>query len=192
MKHFLVLLTLMTNVCVADAMKGFGARYYDKDTEHYSDTYRTDKDLIPNIVIGSHTYKMESSTLINIATDTGVEVNKDNQANWICLKSQGVNYWFISDNEIGGGDLTTIAIAKDGSDCIPFEGKINVSIKNTPLLAMSKKKITSYFSHEPVKDIVMYYKEVKTTDEYTQGNSIQYFLKGEHVQGLFISQGTTN
>jgi len=192
MKHFLVLLTLMTNVCVADAMKGFGARYYDKDTEHYSDTYRTDKDLIPNIVIGSNTYKMESSTLINIATDTGVEVNKDNQANWICLKSQGVNYWFISDNEIGGGDLTTIAIAKDGSDCIPFEDKINVSIKNTPLLAMSKKKISSYFSHEPVKDIVMYYKEVKTTDEYTQGNSIQYFLKGEHVQGLFISQGTTN
>lgn len=192
MKHFLVLLTLMTNVCVADAMKGFGARYYDKDTEHYSDTYRTDKDLIPNIVIGSNTYKIESSTLINIATDTGVEVNKDNQANWICLKSQGVNYWFISDNEIGGGDLTTIAIAKDGSDCIPFEDKINVSIKNTPLLAMSKKKISSYFSHEPVKDIVMYYKEVKTTDEYTQGNSIQYFLKGEHVQGLFISQGTTN
>lgn len=192
MKHFLVLLTLMTNVCVADAMKGFGARYYDKDTEHYSDTYRTDKDLIPNIVIGSNTYKMESSTLINIATDTGVEVNKDNQANWICLKSQGVNYWFISDNEIGGGDLTTIAIAKDGSDCIPFEDKINISIKNTPLLAMSKKKISSYFSHEPVKDIVMYYKEVKTTDEYTQGNSIQYFLKGEHVQGLFISQGTTN
>ena len=192
MKHFLVLLTLMTNVCVADAMKGFGARYYDKDTEHYSDTYRTDKDLIPNIVIGSNTYKMESSTLINIATDTGVEVNKDNQANWICLKSQGVNYWFISDNEIGGGDLTTIAIAKDGSDCTPFEDKINVSIKNTPLLAMSKKKISSYFSHEPVKDIVMYYKEVKTTDEYTQGNSIQYFLKGEHVQGLFISQGTTN
>lgn len=192
MKHFLVLLTLMTNVCVADAMKGFGARYYDKDTQHYSDTYRTDKDLIPNIVIGSNTYKMESSTLINIATDTSVEVNKDNQANWICLKSQGINYWFISDNEIGGGDLTTIAIAKDGSDCIPFEDKINVSIKNTPLLAMSKKKITSYFSHEPVKDIVMYYKEVKTSDEYTQGNSIQYFLKGEHVQGLFISQGTTN
>jgi len=57
---------------------------------------------------------------------------------------------------------------------------------------MSKKKISSYFSHEPVKDIVMYYKEVKTTDEYTQGNSIQYFLKGEHVQGLFINQGTTN
>lgn len=187
MKNFLVLLTLM-----ADAMKGFGERYYDKDTEHYSDTYRTDKDLIPNIVIGSNTYKMESSTLINIATDTSVEVNKDNQANWICLKSQGVNYWFISDNEIGGGDLTTIAIAKDGSDCIPFEDKINVSIKNTSLLAMSKKKISSYFSHEPVKDIVMYYKEVKTTDEYTQGNSIQYFLKGEHVQGLFINQGTTN
>lgn len=192
MKYFLALLTLMVNTCMADAMKGFGAKYYDEDTETYSDTQNTDKNLIPDIVISSHTYKLESSSLGNIAKNAGVKVNEDNQANWICLKSKGVNYWFISDNEMGDGDLTTVAIAKDDSGCTFYKGEVRVDIKNTPMLETSKYKISSYFSHEPKKDIVMYYKEVKKSDEYTQGNSIQYYLKGEHVQGLFISQGTTN
>lgn len=192
MRYLLVLLILIVNTCMADAMKGFGARYYDEDTEVYSDTQNTDKDLIPNIVIGGDIYKLESSSLGNIAKNAGVKVNEDNQADWICLKSKGINYWFISDKEMGNGDLTTIAIAKDGSSCTPYKGEVRVGIKNTPMLQESKKTISSYFSHEPKEDIVMYYKEVKKSDEYTQGNSIQYYLKGEHVQGLFISQGTTN
>lgn len=67
MKYFLALLTLMVNTCMADAMKGFGAKYYDEDTETYSDTQNTDKNLIPDIVIGGHTYKLESSLLGSMA-----------------------------------------------------------------------------------------------------------------------------
>jgi len=192
MRYLLVSLIIIVNTCMAGAMKGFGARYYDEDAETYSDTHSTDKNLIPDIVIGSNTYKLESSSLRRIAKNTGVKVNEDNQANWICLKSKEINYWFISDNEMGDGDLTTIAIARDNSDCTSYEGGISVGIKYIPMLETSKNKISSYFSHEPTKDIVMYYKEVKKSDEYTQGNSIQYYLKGEHVQGLFISQGTIN
>lgn len=192
MKYMLALLFLIYDSSYAEPMKGFGARYYDKDTENYSETRRTNKDLIPDIVISNNKYKLESSSLKRIAKDTGVTVNKDNQATWICLKYNGINYWFISDNEMGGGYLTTIAIAKDGLDCKPYDGEIIVEVKNTPMLETSKRKVSCYFSHEPTKDIIMYYKELKRSDEYTQGNSIQYYLEGEDIKGVFISQGTTN
>ncbi|NCH76558.1 hypothetical protein [Cronobacter sakazakii] len=84
-------------------MTGFGARYYDDITEVYSDNHETDKDLVPVIVIGATEYKFEVNTLESIAKNAGVKVNKDNLASWICLKSGDINYWFISDNEMGRG-----------------------------------------------------------------------------------------
>ncbi len=38
----------------------------------------------------------------------------------------------------------------------------------------------------------MYYKDVAKSGEYTQSNSIMYYLKDDKVQGVVISQGTTN
>ncbi|CCK09817.1 hypothetical protein BN128_4623 [Cronobacter sakazakii 696] len=38
----------------------------------------------------------------------------------------------------------------------------------------------------------MYYKDVEKSGEYTQSNSIMYYLKDDKVLGVIISQGTTN
>lgn len=190
MRYPLLVLFLVAGTCGATQMTGFGARYYDDMTESYSDIHKTDKNLTPVIVLGSNKYNFEVDTVKSIAKNAGVKVNKDSQASWICLKSKDLNYWFISDNEMGAGDLTAISIARDNSDCTPYNGNLQVSI-NAPMLT-SKEEISSYFNEIPKKDIVMYYKDVKKSDEYTQNNSIMYYLKGERIQGISISQGTTN
>ncbi|EOD3510293.1 hypothetical protein ACM912_000597 [Cronobacter sakazakii] len=154
------------------------------------DNHETDKDLLPVIAIGTTEYKFEVNTLASIAKNAGVKVNKDNLASWICLKSGGINYWFISDNEMGAGDLTAVAIAKDGSPCTPYKGVLQVSVK-APVLT-TKEEVGNYFNNNLKKDIVMYYKDIKKSDKYTQSNSIMYYLKDDKVQGVVISQGTTN
>ncbi|ELY2667297.1 hypothetical protein SMZ34_001878 [Cronobacter sakazakii] len=190
MKYIFVFLWLVAGTCGATQMTGFGARYYDDITEVYSDNHETDKDLLPVIAIGTTEYKFEVNTLASIAKNAGVKVNKDNLASWICLKSGGINYWFISDNEMGAGDLTAVAIAKDGSPCTPYKGVLQVSVK-APVLT-TKEEVGNYFNNNLKKDIVMYYKDIKKSDKYTQSNSIMYYLKGDKVQGFVISQGTTN
>lgn len=192
MKYTLLILILLSNACFAARMQGFGAKYYDEDTENYLDEHDTTKSLIPDVIIGRDSYVMESSTLDDIAKHTGITVNKDDQASWICLKSEDVNYWFISDNEMGQGDLTAIGISAGNSNCKAFKDRLVVSINDVPLLNASKEKVFSFFSSRPKKDIVMYCNDTKVSDEYIQGNCIQYYLKGEVIQGIFISQITTS
>ncbi|EKY3233293.1 hypothetical protein SMY33_004005 [Cronobacter malonaticus] len=190
MKYNLILLCLIAGTCGAAHMTGFGARYYDDITEVYSDNHETDKDLVPVIAIGTTEYKFEVNTLASIAKNADVKVNKDNLASWICLKSGDINYWFISDNEMGAGDLTAVAIAKDGSPCPLYKGVLKVSVK-APVLT-TKEEVANYFNNKLKKDIVMYYKDIKKSDKYTQSNSIMYYLKDDKVQGVIVSQGTTN
>lgn len=191
MRHSLIFLCLVAGTCGATQMTGFGARYYDDITETYSDNHETDKNLTPIIVVGSAEYKFEVSTLDSIAKNVGVKVNKDKLASWICLKSKGINYWFISDNEMGNGDLTAISLAKDGSACTDYNSNLKVSI-NSPMLNASEEELRSFYDSNPKKDIVMYYKDVEKLDQYTQSNSIIYYLKNGKVQGISISQGTTD
>ncbi len=192
MKYIPLVLILSTSICFATPMKGFGARYYDEDTETSLPTYNTDKELIPNIIIGNNQYSMETNTLTDISNHTGVAINKDDQAIWICLKAKGIDYWFISDNEMGQGNLTAIAIGEGGEGCVLYAGKLSVTIKNTPLLDAATEKVSSYFNVKPEKDVVMYCKDTKVSDEYTKGNCVQYYLENEKVEGVFISQLTTS
>ena len=128
----------------------------------------------------------------DIAKHTGITINRDDQASWLCLKSEGVNYWFISDNEMGHGNVTAIGIAEGNSNCKAFKDGLEVSINDVPLLNASKEKVSSYFSNKPEKDIFMYCNDTKVSDKYMQGNCIQYYLKEEVIQGVFISQLTTS
>jgi len=192
MRYIPLVLILSTSICFATPMKGFGARYYDEDNETSLPTYYTDKELIPNVIIGNNQYSMEASTLTDISNYAGVAINNDDQAAWICLKSQGIDYWFISDNEMGQGNLTAIAIGKRGEGCVLYAGNLSVRIKNTPLLGAATEKVSSYFNIAPKKDVIMYCKDTSVSDEYTIGNCVQYYLKNEKVEGVFISQLTTS
>jgi hypothetical protein len=68
---------------------------------------------------------------------TSTPVNKDSSARWVCLHDDdGTNYWFISDNEMGAGLLTALAIARDGihEECAKTTEPVRVSVANVPLL----------------------------------------------------------
>ncbi|RPD96114.1 hypothetical protein BBB56_19700 [Candidatus Pantoea deserta] len=193
MKFIFFLFTFTASPAVLAAqMQGFGASYYqDVLPDSY---YDTNISLVPEVTVGDRLYAMESSRLSDIAKTAGVMVNKDDRASWLCLASQDISYWFISDNEMGHGDLTAIAIARtrQHKECSSFKGKLSVSVRGILLPEASREKILSSFSHKPTGDIIQYCHDTRRDGEFTQMNCLQYFLEGNHVKGLLISQLTSS
>jgi hypothetical protein len=192
MKKFLVGLLIVSPVAMATQMQGFGATYYQDDSTITD--YSTNRSLVPNVVVGDNTYVMENSSLSNIARTAHTVVNQDSQASWICLNAKEVNYWFISDNEMGNGDLTAIAVAKDGKHerCSSYSGDLNVTVKGIPLLGSPVESIASVFSNQPDGDKIQYCSETRRYGDYTQSNCLQYYLENKKTVGVVISQITTN
>lgn len=192
MKYLLFALCVTSCVATATQMKGFGASYYQDDLS--IPDYDTHKSLVPSIIVGDNIYTMELSRLTDMAKTTGVTVNQDNHASWLCLASEGVNYWFISDNEMGHGDLTSIAIARteQQGNCSPYKGHLSITIKGTPLLDASFEKISSIFLNKPDGNIVQYCTKTKNYGDFTQMNCLQYFFENKSIKGVIISQITSN
>lgn len=193
MKYIVVALTVMASpVAMSMQMEGFGANYYQDDAS--VPEYDTNKDLSPYVIVGDKMFVMEYSTLADIAKATDVTVNKGDQASWLCLNSKGLNYWFISDNEMGQGDLTSIAVARNerGKGCYSYSGDLSVTIKGVPLLGMTLKNIRPTFSNSSDTNIIRYCNDTKNYGDFTQMNCLQYNLKDKNVEGVIISQITSN
>lgn len=192
MKYLMLALFINSFVAMATQMDGFGANYYQDDSSiSYQDTR---KYLVPDVIIGDHAYAMEFSRLTEIAEATGVTVNHGDQASWLCLVTKGFNYWFISDNEMGQGDLTSIAIAKAEklNSCSSYRGDVNVSVKGIPLLSASLENLTSIFEKRPDGNAVSYCTETGTYGDFIQMNCLQYLFANRNIKGVFISQITSN
>lgn len=100
MKVLLISAALLFLVQYASAtqMSGFAAVYYQDDRTTPEES--TNAPLFPAIIHGKKTIRMEVSRLSDI---TSIPVEKDSSAHWTCLHDDdGTNYWFISDNEMGG------------------------------------------------------------------------------------------
>ncbi|MEW5289435.1 hypothetical protein ABW286_09615 [Erwinia papayae] len=140
MKYIAIALAIITSpAAMSMQMEGFGANYYQDDAS--VPEYDTNKDLSPLVIVGNNIFVMEYSTLADIAKTTDVTVNKGEQASWLCLNSKDVNYWFISDNEMGQGELTSVAVARNGGTkgCYSYSGDLSVTINKVPLLGMTLK-----------------------------------------------------
>lgn len=193
MKYIVVALAVMASpVAMSMQMEGFGANYYQEDAS--VPEYDTNKDLSTYVIVGDNMFVMEYSTLADIAKATDVTVNKGDQASWLCLNSKGVNYWFISDNEMGQGDLTSIAVARNErvKGCYSYSGDLSVTIKGVPLLDMTLKNIRPTFSNSSDTNLIRYCNDTKTYGDFTQMNCLQYNLKDKNVEGVIISQITSN
>jgi len=193
MKYIAIVLAVMASpAAISMQMEGFGANYYQDDAS--VPEYDTNKDLSPHVIIDDNMFLMEYSTLADIAKTTDVTINKGDQASWLCLNSKGVNYWFISDNEMGQGDLTSIAVARNKrtKGCYSYSGDLGVTIKGVPLLNMTLKKISSSFSNTPDANVFRYCNYTKIYGDFTQMNCLQYNLKDKNVEGVIISQVTSN
>lgn len=193
MKYIAVALAVMASpAAMAMQMQGFGANYYQDDAS--VPEYDTNKDLSPHVIIGDNMFVMEYSTLADIAKVADLTVNKGDQASWLCLSSKGVSYWFISDNEMGQGDLTSIAIARDerAKGCYSYSGDLSVTVKGVPLLNMTLKNIRPTFSNTSDTNIIRYCNNTRTYGDFTQVNCLQYNFKDKNVEGVIISQITSS
>ncbi len=176
----------------AEQMTGFATQYYQEDTS--LPQVESALPLFPVVTIGNKAISMETSYLTDIANTA---VHKDDSASWICLHSQeGINYWFISGNEMGRGLLTAIAMAKDGNhkECVASPESIRVSIAKISLLDTTRQDIAqSLGSHELIqKEALLLYYETPAQGEFTQSNTLSYYFNGEKVRGVIIGQITSN
>ncbi|QKJ87637.1 hypothetical protein PMPD1_2698 [Paramixta manurensis] len=192
MKYLLLTLCILSSVAMATQMEGFGANYYQDDSS--IPNYNTNKNLAPDVIVGDDVYAMEFSSLTDIAKTAGVTVNQGNQASWLCLTSKGVNYWFISDNEMGQGDLTSIAIAKaePQENCTPYKSDLSVTVKGIPLQGASLKNFSSIFLNKPNGNTVQYCTNTKNYGDFTQMNCLQFFFENRNIKGVIINQITSN
>ncbi|WP_051195542.1 hypothetical protein [Siccibacter turicensis] len=194
MRYFLLAVAaLFSSVAMATQMEGFGANYYDYDNLSVT-RYVTHNALVPDVIVGDGLFVMEFSSLADIAKKTGVAVNQDDRASWICLSATGINYWFISDNEMGHGDLTTIAVASDGKQkgCSSYGGDLRVKVKGIPLLGAAANDLALTFPNEPGGNITQYCTDTKRYGDFTQTNCLQYYFDHKTVGGVMISQMTSN
>ncbi len=191
-KHLLLAILVTSPVAIATQMEGFGSHYYLEDSSVTD--IETRKGLVPDVIVGGNSLIMEFSRLEDIAKIANTMVNQDDLASWLCLSARGQDYWFISDNEMGKGDLTSIAISKaeQQKTCVNYSGDLSVSIQGIPLLNASLENISSTFSDKTDRGVIQYCTDKKTDSDYTQMNCLKYYLKDKTVSGVIISQITSN
>lgn len=173
-------------------MTGFATRYYDEDDSLTE--ISTAMPLSPTIAIGKQAVQMGVTHLADISS---TPVNKDSSARWVCLYDNvGTNYWFISDNEMGAGLLTALAIAKDGihKECAKTTEPVKVSVANVPLLNATHGNLVKLFGNKEFakKKAMLFYHETPVQDGFIQSNTVSYYFDGEKVRGVIIGQITSN
>lgn len=189
---FLPLLIAASAHVSATEMSGFASQYYDEDDSLTENS--TTVPLSPTITIGKQAVRMEVTHLSDIST---TPVNKDSSARWVCLHDDdGTNYWFISDNEMGAGLLTALAIARDGihKECAKTTEAVKVSVANVPLLNATHGNLVELFGNKEIakKKAMLFYQETPVQNGFIQSNTVSYSFDGDKVRGVIIGQITSN
>lgn len=195
MKRLFCLLPLLVAVSshvLATEMTGFAAQYYDEDGSLTE--ISTAMPLSPTIAIGKQAVQMEVAHLADISS---TPVNKDSSARWFCLHDDDdTNYWFISDNEMGAGLLTALAIARDGihKECAKTTEPVKVSVANVPLLNATHGNLVALLGKKEIakKKAMLFYQETPVQNGFIQSNTVSYYFDGEKVRGVIIGQITSN
>ena len=195
MKRLFCLLPLLVAVSshvLATEMTGFAAQYYDEDGSLTE--ISTAMPLSPTIAIGKQAVQMEVTHLADISS---TPVNKDSSARWFCLHDDDdTNYWFISDNEMGAGLLTALAIARDGihKECAKTTEPVKVSVANVPLLNATHGNLVALLGKKEIakKKAMLFYQETPVQNGFIQSNTVSYYFDGDKVRGVIIGQITSN
>ena len=196
MKKLFICISIICNTSLASEMTGFGANYYDDDTDNSNFTLNkeTTRKISPDIVVGDNLFMMAFNTLDELAKSVNTPVNYGEHASWICLTKNSLNHWFISGNETDGGYLNAIAMANDGrqTGCIPYKGNISISIKNTPSLSEFYRSLPTYID----KNNIGNYKAIsfcnRKPGDYTQLHCLKYYVDKGKVRGTLLMQKTTS
>lgn len=196
MKKLFIFIYFICNTSLASEMTGFGASYYDDDTDNSNFIFNKERSrkISPDIVVGDNLFMMAFSTLDELAKSVNTPVNYGEHASWICLTKNSINHWFISDNKEEGGYLNAIAMAKDGGQngCAPYKGNIHISIKNTPSLNEFYRSLPTYID----KNNIGNYKVISFCNtepgSYTQLHCLKYYVNQGKLHGTLLIQRKTS
>ena len=191
MKRLLLLVAISSHVSASE-MTGFATQYYNEDDSLTGISSKLP--LTPTITVGKKTMKMEVTHLTDISS---TPVNKDDSARWVCLHDDsGTTYWFISDDEMGAGLLTALAIAQDGihKECAKTTEHVSVSVANVPLLNATHEDLVKLSGMKEIakKKAMLFYQETPVQEEFIKSNTVTYYFNGEKVRGVIIGQITSN
>ncbi|MFJ5854845.1 hypothetical protein ACIQCT_18185 [Enterobacter cancerogenus] len=191
MKRLLLLVAISSHVSASE-MDGFATQYYNDDDSLTEISSKLP--LTPTITVGKKTMKMEVTHLTDISS---TPINKDDSARWVCLHDDsGTTYWFISDNEMGAGLLTALAIAKDGihKECAKTTEYVSVSVANVPLLNATHEDLVKLSGMKEIakKKAMLFYQETPVQEGFIKSNTVSYYFNGEKVRGVIIGQITSN
>ncbi|WP_245000566.1 hypothetical protein [Enterobacter cancerogenus] len=191
MKRLLLLVAISSHVSASE-MVGFASQYYNEDDSLTEISSKLP--LTPTITVGKKTLKMEVTHLTDISS---TPINKDDSARWVCLHDDsGTTYWFISDNEMGAGLLTALAIAQDGihKECAKTTEHVSVSVANVPLLNATHEDLVKLSGMKEIakKKAMLFYQETPVQEGFIKSNTVSYYFNGEKVRGVIIGQITSN
>lgn len=191
MKRLLLFVAISSHVSASE-MVGFASQYYNEDDSLTEISSKLP--LTPTITVGKKTLKMEVTHLTDISS---TPINKDDSARWVCLHDDsGTTYWFISDNEMGAGLLTALAIAQDGihKECAKTTEHVSVSVANVPLLNATHEDLVKLSGMKEIakKKAMLFYQETPVQEEFIKSNTVTYYFNGEKVRGVIIGQITSN
>lgn len=191
MKRLLLFVAISSHVSASE-MTGFGTQYYNEDDSLTEISSKLP--LTPTITVGKKTMKMEVTHLTDISS---TPVNKGDSARWVCLHDDsGTTYWFISDNEMGAGLLTALAIAQDGihKECAKTMEHVSVSVANVPLLNATHEDLVKLSGMKEIakKKAMLFYQETPVQEGFIKSNTVSYYFNGEKVRGVIIGQITSN
>ncbi|MEI9483174.1 hypothetical protein V5093_16120 [Enterobacter cancerogenus] len=191
MKRLLLLVAISSHVSASE-MVGFATQYYNEDDSLTEISSKLP--LTPTITVGKKTMKMEVTHLTDISS---TPINKDDSARWVCLHDDsGTTYWFISDNEMGAGLLTALAIAQDGihKECAKTTEHVSVSVANVPLLNATHEDLIKLSGMKEIakKKAMLFYQETPVQEGFIKSNTVSYYFNGEKVRGVIIGQITSN
>lgn len=189
---YTLFLTFICHSAFSTQMEGFGRHYYEN--EHAKNGIETTKNLTPEIIIGNNHITFEVTSLDDIKKLSKAPIKKDEFSTWICLHSKSMNFWFVSDNEMGGGYLTAVILSKGAREksCKRYNKHIFVSLAGTPLVGSKFDDVKSFYEKINNTASTLYYKETPTGDSYTRNNTIEYYFQNKEVNGAIFGQVTTN
>ncbi|EOC1339400.1 hypothetical protein ACI09V_002991 [Cronobacter dublinensis] len=163
-------------------MEAFIQKHYEDDAS----AVEVKRDLTPSVSIGRNAIEMEVDTLKKIQKLTAAPVMQGNQYQWLCVKTNGgMSYGFISDNEMGNGTITAIALLENGEGCKTFDDPLIVTVKGVPLPEATSTERASAFGQ--LADF--YYKDTPVKGGLVQSNDIRYY---SDEGGVILNQITVN
>lgn len=185
----------ISSTTFATEITGFGKQYERMDKEQLTPVV-VQQNIIPEVTIDGMPVHFEKDNIKGISKTLRGSVFVNSETTWTCFNSpeQHKTYWFVSDNEMEHGDLSGIAVSvmDTQAGCSDTNRKINISLNDIGLGSTLSEVASAYKIKRQITNSLILESDKAVGNEYTQSNTISYYLHGGKVYGVLYTQITAN